>query len=494
MPREFSDQELVRRAKAQKLSESGIDPFGKKFVRTHNSEEIKALAGEATKEELEEKAIAVKTAGRIMFIRVMGKASFFTIQDQQGQIQAFISKEGVGEEVYSLFKTADLGDIVGVEGAIMRTRTGEVTIKVAKYTHIVKALKPLPEKFHGLTDVEERYRRRYVDLIMNESSRHVALTRPRIIREIQKFLDERGFVEVETSMLNSVLGGASAKPFVTHHNTLNRDFYLRIATELPLKRLLVGGIERVYEIGRLFRNEGMSTRHNPEFTTIEAYQAYGDLEDMFELNESLFRHLALVITGDTKLPWGDVVIDVGAPFRRVSMVELVKEKKGIDFTKVKTFEEAKKIAEKHDVHVEKHWTGVGHILNAFFEEFCEEDLIQPTFVYGHPIEISPLAKKSEDPRYTERFELFIKANELANAFTELNDPIDQYERFKAQLKARELGDEEASEMDEDFVEALEYGMPPAGGIGIGIDRLIMLLTNKTSIREVILFPTMRDNK
>lgn len=494
MPREFSDQELVRRAKAERLSEQGIDPFGEKFERTDTSESIKAKAFEKTKEELEALAIPVKTAGRIMFIRIMGKASFFTIQDQAGQVQAFISKDNVGEEAYTLFKTADLGDIVGVEGIIMRTRTGEVSVKVSHYTHIVKALKPLPEKFHGLQDVEERYRRRYVDLIMNESSRHVALTRPRIIREIQRFLDDRGFVEVETSMLNSVLGGATAKPFVTHHNTLNRDFYLRIATELPLKRLLVGGIERVYEIGRLFRNEGMSTRHNPEFTTIEAYQAYADLEDMFELNESLFRHLALTITGDTKLPWGDVVIDVGAPFRRVSMVELVKEKVGVDFTKVLTFEEAKKLADKHEVHVEKHWTGVGHILNAFFEEFCEEDLIQPTFVYGHPIEISPLAKKSKDPRYTERFELFIKANELANAFTELNDPIDQYERFKAQLKARELGDEEANEMDEDFVEALEYGMPPAGGIGIGIDRLIMLLTNKTSIREVILFPTMRDNK
>lgn len=494
MPREFSDQELVRRAKAERLSEQGIDPFGKKFERTDTSESIKAKTFEKTKEELEALAIPVKTAGRIMFIRIMGKASFFTIQDQAGQVQAFISKDNVGEEAYTLFKTADLGDIVGVEGIIMRTRTGEVSVKVSHYTHIVKALKPLPEKFHGLQDVEERYRRRYVDLIMNESSRHVALTRPRIIREIQRFLDDRGFVEVETSMLNSVLGGATAKPFVTHHNTLNRDFYLRIATELPLKRLLVGGIERVYEIGRLFRNEGMSTRHNPEFTTIEAYQAYADLEDMFELNESLFRHLALTITGDTKLPWGDVVIDVGAPFRRVSMVELVKEKVGVDFTKVLTFEEAKKLADKHDVHVEKHWTGVGHILNAFFEEFCEEDLIQPTFVYGHPIEISPLAKKSKDPRYTERFELFIKANELANAFTELNDPIDQYERFKAQLKARELGDEEANEMDEDFLEALEYGMPPAGGIGIGIDRLIMLLTNKTSIREVILFPTMRDNK
>lgn len=494
MPREFSDQELVRRAKAERLNEMGIDPFGEKFVRTDTSETIKEKAGDTPKEELEEKQIHVKTAGRVMFIRIMGKASFFTIQDQAGQIQAFISKEQVGEEAYDLFKSADLGDIVGIEGHIMRTKTGEVTVKVTTYTHIVKALKPLPEKFHGLTDVEERYRRRYVDLIVNDSARRVALTRPRIIRAIQKFLDEKGFVEVETSMLNGVLGGATAKPFVTHHNTLNRDFYLRIATELPLKRLLVGGIEKVYEIGRLFRNEGMSTRHNPEFTTIEAYQSYADIEDMFDLCENLFRHLAITITGDTKLPWGDVVIDVGMPFRRVSMVDLVKEKVGVDFRTEMTFEEAKAIAKKHDVYVEKHWTGVGHILNAFFEEFCEKDLIQPTFVYGHPIEISPLAKKGSDPRFTERFELFVKANELANAFTELNDPIDQYERFLSQLKARELGDEEANEMDEDFVEALEYGMPPAGGIGIGIDRLIMLLTNQTSIREVILFPTMRDNK
>lgn len=494
MTREYSDQELVRRAKAEKLAEQGIEPFGEKFVRTDTSLTVKEKAGELTKEELEEKNIPAKTAGRIMFIRVMGKASFFTIQDQVGQIQCFISKESVGEEAYALFKSADLGDIVGVAGHVMRTKTGEVTIKVSEYTHIVKALRPLPEKFHGLTDVEERYRRRYVDLIMNEESRRVALTRPKVIRAIQRFLDERGFVEVETSMLNSILGGASAKPFVTHHNTLDRDFYLRIATELPLKRLLVGGIEKVYEIGRLFRNEGMSTRHNPEFTTIEAYLAYGNLEDMFELNESLFRYLAKEITGDTLLPWGEAMIDMAKPFRRVSMVDLVKEHTGIDFSVPMSFEDAKKLAAEKDVYVEKHWTGVGHIINAFFEEFCEEHLIQPTFVYGHPLEISPLAKKSKDPRFTERFELFVKGNELSNAFTELNDPLDQLERFEAQLKAKALGDEEATEMDDDFIEALEYGMPPAGGIGIGIDRLIMLLVNKTSIREVILFPTMRDNK
>lgn len=494
MAREFNEQELVRRGKISKLIEAGIDPFGSKYERTDTSATIKEKAGEKTKDELKELALKVKTAGRIMFMRMMGKASFISIQDQVGKIQAFISKNDVGEETYELFKMADLGDIVGVSGTIMRTNTGEVTIKVEQYTHLVKALKPLPEKFHGLQDVEERYRRRYVDLIMNESSRNIALTRPRIIREIQSFLDERGFIEVETSMLNSVLGGATAKPFVTHHNTLDRDFYLRIATELPLKRLLVGGIEKVYEIGRLFRNEGMSTRHNPEFTTVEAYQAYADIDDMFELCESLFRHLATKIVGDTKMLWGDVLIDVGPPFRKVHMVDLVKEKTGINFYEHMTFQEATKLAKEHEIHVEKHWTGVGHIINAFFEEYCEVDLIQPTFVFGHPLEISPLAKKSKDERFTERFELFVKGNELGNAFTELNDPLDQYERFEHQMKAREKGDDEANEMDEDFVEALEYGMPPAGGIGIGVDRLIMLLTNSTSIREVILFPTMRDVK
>ncbi len=494
MARELSDQELVRREKVEKLIAAGVDPFGAKFVRSDNSASIKEKAGELSKEELEEKEFPVVTAGRIMFIRIMGKASFFTIQDQAGQVQAFIASNNVGEEAYALFKSADLGDIVGVKGTIMRTRTGEVSVKVSEYTHLVKALRPLPEKFHGLTDVEERYRRRYVDLIVNEDSMRIALTRPKVIREIQKFLDSRGFVEVETSMLNATLGGASAKPFVTHHNTLDRDFYLRIATELPLKRLLVGGIEKVYEIGRLFRNEGMSTRHNPEFTTIEAYLAYGDLEDMYELCESLFRHLAVTINGSTKLMWGEDEIDMTNKFRRVSMVDLVKEKTGVDFSLPLTFSEAAKIANEHKVHVEKHWSGPGHILNAFFEEFCEKDLIQPTFVYGHPLEISPLAKKAADPRFTERFEIFVQGKELGNAFTELNNPLDQKERFLAQLKAKELGDDEASEMDEDFLEALEYGMPPAGGIGIGIDRLIMLLTNKTSIREVILFPTMRDNK
>ncbi len=494
MAQTLTEQELIRRGKLEKLIEHNVDPFGAKFVRTDTSESIKQKAGDLTKEELDEKAIPVKTAGRIMFIRNMGKASFIAIQDQMGKIQAFLQKNVLGDEVYEIFKLADLGDIIGVEGTIMRTRTGEVTIKVNQYTHLVKSLKPLPEKFHGLTDVEERYRRRYVDLIVNEEARKVALTRPRIIRAMQHYLDDKGFVEVETSMLNSVLGGASARPFVTHHNTLDRDFYLRIATELPLKRLLVGGIEKVYEIGRLFRNEGMDTRHNPEFTTVEAYQAYGDIEDMYELCENLIRTIARDVVGSCQLPWGDVVIDVEKPFRRAHMVELIKEKTGIDFFEQMTFEQAAELAREHEIHVEKHYTGVGHIINEFFEKYCEEDLVQPTFVYGHPKEISPLAKPSKDPRFTERFELFIKGSEMANAFTELNDALDQRARFEDQAKAKSLGDEEASDVDEDFLEALEYGMPPAGGIGIGIDRLIMLMTGQTSIREVILFPTMRDNK
>ena len=492
MKKERTEQEQFRFEKLAKLKELNVNPFGGRFVRTDNSASIKDKAANLDREQLEEAAIEVVTAGRIMLIRRMGKASFFTIQDQAGQIQAFIQIKSVGEENYDVFKLADIGDIVGIKGTIMRTKTDEITVKVTEYIHLTKALRPLPEKFHGLTDVEERYRRRYVDLIMNEDSRYIALTRPKIIREMQRFLDGRGFVEVETSMLNSVLGGASARPFITHHNTLNRDFYLRIATELPLKRLLVGGIERVYEIGRLFRNEGMDTRHNPEFTTVEAYQAYADIEDMFELCESLIRHLAVTVIKSTKLPWENVVIDVGSPFRRVHMVDLVKEETDIDFRKEMSFEDAVKLAKEHKIKIEKHWTGVGHIINAFFEEYCEDKLVQPTFVYGHPKEISPLAKMSKDPRFADRFELFVNGNEIANAFSELNDPIDQMKRFEAQLEAKKLGDEEASDMDEDFVEALEYGMPPAGGIGIGIDRLVMLLLNQTSIREVILFPTMRD--
>ncbi len=492
MADELTEQEAVRREKLAKYEELGIDPFGQKFVRTDTSESIKTKFLGKTNEELEALQAYVSVAGRLIAIRRMGKASFVVVQDKFGTIQCYLKKDVIGEQAYQLFDLADLGDIVGVFGRVMLTHTGELTIRAEKYTHLTKALRPLPEKFHGLSDPEERVRRRYVDLIVNEDARRIALTRPKIIRSIQNYLDSNGFVEFETSVLQPTLGGAAARPFVTHHNTLDRDFYLRIATELPLKRLLVGGLERVYEIGRLFRNEGMDTRHNPEFTTVEIYQAFGDIEDMQYLCENLIRTAAVQAAGTTQLPWGDKIIDVGSPFKKIHMVDLIKEVTGIDFWKPMTFEEAAALAAEHDIHLEKHENSVGYVINEFFEKYGEETCVQPTFVFGHPIEISPLAKKSKDPRFTERFELFIHGSEYANAFTELNNPIDQKERFNEQLKAKALGDTEASEMDTDFVEALEYGMPPAGGIGLGIDRLIMLLTNTQSIREVILFPPTRD--
>ena len=492
MAEKISEQEQIRRDKLQKLRDLGVDPFGQKFVRSDTSETIQKYK-DFTKEELEEKNIEVTMAGRLMTIRRMGKASFFHAQDRFGYFQCFISKDSVGEQQYAIFKIADIGDIVGVKGTVMKTNTGELTIKVHEYTHLTKALRPLPEKYHGLTDVEERFRRRYVDLIMNEDAKRIAFARPKIIRILQNYFDSLGFVEVETPVLISVVGGASARPFMTHHNALNKDFALRIATELNLKRLIVGGMERVYEIGRLFRNEGMDTKHNPEFTTVELYQAYGDLSDMMDLVENTFRLVATKMNGTAVIPYGEYTIDMEKPFKRVSMAELIKEATGVDFVSNHyTFEEAKELADKSHVQVEKHFTGVGHIMNAFFETFCEEKLIQPTIVYGHPIEISPLTKKSADPRFTERFELYIGTTEYANAYSELNDPIDQRERFIEQLKEKSLGNEEANDYDEDFVEALEYGMPPTGGIGIGIDRFVMLMTNSTNIREVLLFPTMKD--
>ncbi len=492
MAEKISEQEQIRRDKLQKLRDLGVDPFGQKFVRSDTSETIQKYK-DFTKEELEEKNIEVTMAGRLMTIRRMGKASFFHAQDRFGYFQCFISKDSVGEQQYAIFKIADIGDIVGVKGTVMKTNTGELTIKVHEYTHLTKALRPLPEKYHGLTDVEERFRRRYVDLIMNEDAKRIAFARPKIIRILQNYFDSLGFVEVETPVLISVVGGASARPFMTHHNALNKDFALRIATELNLKRLIVGGMERVYEIGRLFRNEGMDTKHNPEFTTVELYQAYGDLSDMMDLVENTFRLVATKMNGTAVIPYGEYTIDMEKPFKRVSMAELIKEATGVDFVSNHyTFEEAKELADKFHVQVEKHFTGVGHIMNAFFETFCEEKLIQPTIVYGHPIEISPLTKKSADPRFTERFELYIGTTEYANAYSELNDPIDQRERFIEQLKEKSLGNEEANDYDEDFVEALEYGMPPTGGIGIGIDRFVMLMTNSTNIREVLLFPTMKD--
>lgn len=488
----LNDQQIARREKLPKYQEKGIEPFGKAYKVTHRAEDIRTLCKGKSSKTIERMKLDVSIAGRIMAIRRMGKASFVNIQDRSGRMQCYIGINDVGAKTYDTFKLADIGDIVGVKGRVMTTRTGELTIKVLKYTHLTKALRPLPEKFHGLTDIEERYRRRYLDLIMNEEAKRVALLRPKIIRSMQNYLDGQGFAEVETSVLSPILGGASARPFVTHHNALNKDFYLRIATELPLKRLLVGGLERVYEIGRLFRNEGMDTSHNPEFTTVEIYEAYGDLRSMRRLAEKMIRKIAKDTTGSTKIEYQGKEIDFSKPFRWVSMVDLIKEKTGIDFNKEMTFEEAKKLADEHHIKLDKFKNSVGYIINEFFEEFCEGDLIQPTFVYSYPIEVSPLTKQGKDPRFTERFELFINGKEIANAYSELNDPLEQKARFEEQLKAKELGDVEANEMDIDFVEALEYGMPPAGGIGIGIDRLVMLLANQSSIREVILFPTMKD--
>lgn len=491
----LTDQERARRDKLARISALGVDPFGQKFERTDTSETVKEKAQDKTNEQLEAEPINVIVAGRIMLLRKMGKAAFFTLRDLTGDIQCYIRIDTVGEENYALFKCSDVGDIVGIEGRIMLTDTGEVTIRVGKYTHLTKALKPLPEKFHGLTDVEERYRHRYVDLIMNKDSLKVATTRPKIIRAIQEYCDSLGFVEVETSVLQPILGGAAARPFVTHHNALDKDFYLRIATEISLKKLLVGGMEKVYEIGRLFRNEGMDTKHNPEFTTIELYQAYGDLQDMRKWCEGFFKFVALKVHGTTVIPYKDRTLDLGKPFRYATMIEIVKEATGIDFALPMTFEEAVKLAKDNGIEVEKHWNSVGYILNAFFEEKCDDYLREPTIVHSYPIEVSPLTKKEKDnPMFTERFEVFIDGVEYGNAYSELNDPLDQKERFEAQLEAKKLGDDEASEMDDDFLEALQYGMPPTGGIGMGIDRLVMLMTNSQSIRDVILFPCMKDSK
>ena len=491
MERNFTEQELVRRGKAEKLRSLGLDPFGDRYDRDSLANDIKEKYKDLTHEELESMDEHAKVAGRIMFIRKMGKASFFSIQDKSGKIQIYISINDIGEEDYTLFKTADIGDIVGVEGKIMKTMTGEVTIKCLKYTHLVKALKPLPEKFHGLQDKEERYRRRYVDLIMNEESKRTAFLRPKIIRCIQNFMDNRGFTEVETPILNTLLTGASARPFITHHNTQDLDMYLRIALELPLKRLLVGGMEAVYEIGRTFRNEGMDAMHNPEFTLMEAYLAYSNLDGMMEITESMFKTIAKEIFNKVTFIWNGNEINIGGEWKKISMTDAIKEKTGIDFRNI-TLEEALKLATEHGIELAEHEKALGHIINLFFEKYVEETLIQPTFLYGHPVEISPLTKRNPiDPRFVDRFELFIGGKEFANAYTELNDPIDQLKRFEDQLKERELGNDEANDIDMDFVEALEYGMPPAGGIGYGIDRLVMFFTENESIRDVILFPLMK---
>lgn len=488
---ELNDQLIVRREKMENLRSKGIDPFGKRFDRTHLSKEIFDLYSEKSEEELEELAVPVQFAGRIMTKRGKGKAGFAHLQDVKGQIQIYVRQDAVGEEQYELFKTADLGDIVGVKGTVFKTRVGELSIKVHHFEILTKALRPLPDKFHGLKDIEQRYRQRYLDLIVNPDSKQTFVTRSLIIQAIRRYLDNKGYLEVETPMMHSIAGGAAARPFITHHNALDLDLYLRIALELHLKRLIVGGLERVYEIGRVFRNEGISTKHNPEFTMLELYEAYSDYEDIMNLTEDLISTVAKEVLGTTKIQYGEYEVELAPSWKRLHMVDAIKEYTGVDFWKVTSDEEARALAKKHNIEINENMQ-YGHIVNEFFEQRVEDKLIQPTFIYGHPVEISPLAKKNaDDPRFTDRFELFIVGREHANAFTELNDPIDQKERFEAQLIEREQGNDEAHMMDEDFVEALEYGMPPTGGLGIGIDRLIMLLTNSPSIRDVLLFPLMR---
>ena len=513
----------VRREKLANLQQAGKDPFQiTKFNQTHHSMEAKKLyeaheaellkdhrepdvsgmdeeqAKEALKADYEERRaimdahpLHVAIAGRMMFKRVMGKASFCNIQDLQGSIQVYVARDSIGEDSYADFKKADIGDIYGLEGFVFRTRTGEISIHAEKMTLLSKSLQILPEKFHGLTDTDTRYRQRYVDLIMNQDSKEVFIKRSRIIKEIRNFLAGRDFMEVETPMLVANAGGAAARPFETHYNALNEDVKLRISLELYLKRLIVGGLERVYEIGRVFRNEGVDTRHNPEFTLMELYQAYTDYEGMMELTESMFRYLAEKVCGSTKFTYNGIELDFGKPFARLTMNDAIKKYAGIDFDTVESDEAAKALAKEHNIEFEERHTK-GDIINLFFEEYCEKELIQPTFIMDHPVAISPLTKKKpSDPSKVERFELFINTWEMCNAYSELNDPIDQRERFAAQDAAFEAGDEEANHTDEDFLNALEIGMPPTGGIGYGIDRLVMLLTDSPAIRDVLLFPTMK---
>lgn len=491
---ELSELLQIRRNKLDELRKLGIDPFGGKYEREHHAGDILKQYDELSKEELEEKQVEVNLAGRIMAKRGMGKASFAHIQDLSGRIQIYVRQDSIAEAQYEAFSILDLGDIIGVKGVLFKTKTGETTIKVKELEVLSKSLYPLPEKFHGLKDVELRYRQRYVDLIINPDVQKTFIARSRIIQSMRRYLDSQGYLEVETPTLHSIAGGAAARPFITHHNALDMELYMRIAIELHLKRLIVGGLEKVYEIGRVYRNEGISTRHNPEFTMIELYEAYADYKDIMALTENMIAHIAQEVLGTQVISYQGHEVDLTPQWRRVSMVDAVKEVVGVDFGVEMSNEEAHRLAKEHKVPVEPHMT-FGHILNAFFEQFVEETLIQPTFVTGHPVEISPLAKKNDvDPRFTDRFELFIVAREHANAFSELNDPIDQRQRFEAQMKEKEQGNDEAHEMDEDFLRALEYGMPPTGGLGIGIDRLIMLLTNSPSIRDVLLFPHMRNKE
>ena len=477
----------IRRDKLKELQDAGKDPFEiTKFNRTNSAGEIKA-----NYENFEEKYVTV--AGRIIAKRIRGKSSFCTIQDSDEKIQSYVSINDLGEEKYKEFKTWDIGDIIGITGFVFKTKTEEISIHANEVTLLSKSLRPLPEKFHGLKDTDLRYRQRYVDLIMNPEVKNTFVMRSKIIKEIRNILDEKGYLEVDTPILNTISGGATAKPFITHHNTLDISMYLRIATELNLKRLIVGGYDKVYEMGRIFRNEGMDIRHNPEFTTIELYAAYEDYNDMMNITEEIFSKCAMKVCGTTKINYQGQDIDLTPSWKRITMIDSIKEACGVDFNEIQTDEEAVKLAEERGMEFADNTKRTrGDVIAMFFDEYVEKTLIQPTFIYDYPVEISPLAKrKPSDPRLTERFEVFIGGREYGNAFSELNDPIDQYERFKKQVEAREAGDDEAGMMDDDFINALEYGMPPTGGLGIGIDRLIMLLTDAASIRDVLLFPTMK---
>lgn len=482
---DLGEQQRIRQEKLKALQEEGKDPFViTKYDQTHHSADVKANF-----EDLEGKTVRV--AGRMMSKRVMGKASFCNIQDLKGNIQSYVARDSIGEEEYKGFKKLDIGDIIGIEGEVFKTKTGEISIHATAVTLLSKSLQILPEKFHGLTNTDMRYRQRYIDLIMNQESKQTLINRSKIISAVRKYLDGEGFMEVETPMLVYNAGGAAARPFETHFNALDTDIKLRISLELYLKRLIVGGMERVYEIGRVFRNEGVDTRHNPEFTLMELYQAYTDYHGMMDLTENLYRYVAQEVLGTTKITFNGIEMDLGKPFERITMLDAVKKYSGVDFNEINSTEEAHAVAKEHHVEFEPHHKK-GDILNLFFEEFVEEHLVQPTFVMDHPIEISPLTKKKpEDPNYVERFEFFMNGWEMANAYSELNDPIDQRERFKAQEELLALGDEEANTTDEDFLYALELGMPPTGGIGFGIDRMTMLLTDSQAIRDVILFPTMK---
>ena len=492
-PNQNQEQELdenhliqIRKDKLKELQEQGKNPFEiTKFDRTNSAGEIKA-----NYEQFEQKDVSV--AGRIIAKRIMGKASFCTIQDSDEKIQSYVSINDLGEESYKAFKTFDIGDIIGITGFVFKTRTEEISVHAKEVILLSKSLRPLPEKFHGLKDVDLRYRQRYVDLIMNPEVKETFRKRSQIIAEIRKILDEQGYLEVETPILNTISGGATARPFITHHNTLDIDMYLRIATELNLKRLIVGGYDKVYEIGRIFRNEGMDIRHNPEFTSIELYEAYANYHDMMDLAEDLFQRCAMKVCGTTKITYQGTEIELGGKWKRITMIDSIKEACGVDFNSINSDEEAVALAKERNIEIPAGKETRGHIISLFFDEYVEKTIVQPTFVYDYPIEVSPLAKKSpKDPRLTERFEIFIDGREYGNAFSELNDPIDQYERFKEEIAARENGDDEAGMMDEDYINALEYGMAPTGGIGIGIDRLVMLLTDSASIRDVLLFPTMK---